>query len=178
MERNIVLIGFMAVGKGRTARELARQSGRYAIDCDDLIESFSKMKIREIFEHLGEPHFRRLEKETGLWLEHHVRNTIISTGGGFVNVPNLKKIGVVVYLHSDFEAIVNQVMDHPQAKKKLEKRPLLKSLKKARKLFDNRLPIYREAADVEIDVTGRKTADVAGTILQGLGIAPLAAKDK
>ena len=58
MERNIVLIGFMAVGKGRTARELARQSGRYAIDCDDLIESFSKMKIREIFEHLGEPHFR------------------------------------------------------------------------------------------------------------------------
>ncbi|EKD34057.1 MAG: hypothetical protein ACD_75C02489G0002, partial [uncultured bacterium] len=110
-------------------------------------------------------------------LEHHVRNTIISTGGGFVNVPNLKKIGVVVYLHSDFEAIVNQVMDHPQAKKKLEKRPLLKSLKKARKLFDSRLPIYREAADLEIDVTARKTADVAGTILQGLGIAPLAAKD-
>ncbi len=173
MDRNIVLIGFMAVGKGRTARELARQSGRYAIDCDDLIESFSKMRIKEIFERQGEPHFRRLERETGVWLENNVNNTIISTGGGFVNVPNLKNIGAIVYLHSDFESIITRVMDHPQAKKKLEKRPLLKSLKKARSLYDSRLPIYREAAELEIDVTGRKTGDVARSILQQLGIAPL-----
>lgn len=178
MDRNIVLVGFMAVGKGRTARELARQSGRYAIDCDDLIESSAKMKIRDIFEHLGEPHFRRLEEQTGRWLEHHVRSTVISTGGGFVHVPNLKNIGVVVYLHSDFEAILAQVMDHPLAKKKLEKRPLLKSVKKARQLFDRRLPIYRQAADLEIEVTGRKTAEVAGAILQRLGISPLAAENK
>lgn len=176
MDKNIVLIGFMAVGKGRTARELARQSGRYAIDCDDLIESLGKMKIRDIFASLGEPHFRRLEQETGRWLEHHVSNTVISTGGGFVHVPNLKNIGTVVYLHSDFEAIVAQVMNHPQARKKLEKRPLLKSLKKARKLFDSRLPAYRQAADLEIDVTGRKTAEVAGAILHRLGIPPLAAE--
>lgn len=170
MDRNIVLIGFMAVGKGRTARELARQCGRYAIDCDDLIESRSKMKIRDIFERYGEPHFRQLERETGEWLEHHVSRTIISTGGGFVNVPNLKRIGTVIYLHSDFESIVASVKDHPQAGKKLEKRPLLKNLKKARRLFDSRLPIYREAADIEIEVTGRQTADVAGSILEQLGM--------
>lgn len=173
MESNIVLIGFMAVGKGRTARELARQSGRYAIDCDDLIESFSKMAIREIFRQFGEAHFRRLEQETGVWLEHHVSGTVISTGGGFVAVPNLQKIGVVVYLHSDFQAIIDRIMDHPQAQKKLAKRPLLQNLKKARKLFDSRLPIYREAADLEIGVTNRKTTEVAREILKKLGVTPL-----
>ena len=170
MEKNIVLIGFMAVGKGRTARELARQSGRYAIDCDDLIESFSKMKIREIFKQHGESYFRRLERETGRWLEENVNRTIISTGGGFVNVPNLKNIGVVVHLYSDFEAIITSILDHPQSQRKLKKRPLLKSLKKARKLFDSRLPIYRGAADFEIDVTATKTSDVARAIIQRFGI--------
>lgn len=173
MEKNIVLIGFMAVGKGRTARELARQSGRFAIDCDDLIESRSKMTIGEIFKEHGEPYFRRLERETGQWLENHVTGTIISTGGGFVNVPNLKNIGVVVHLYSDFEAIITSILDHPRAEKKLRKRPLLKSLKKARKLFDSRLPIYRGAADFEIDVTSLKTAEVARAIQRRLGIAPV-----
>lgn len=164
----------MAVGKGRTARELARQSGRYAIDCDDLIESHSKMTIQEIFNQHGEPYFRNLEKKTGLWLENSVSTTIISTGGGFVNVPNLKNIGVVIHLYSDFEHIITSILDHPNAEKKLKKRPLLKSLKKARKLFDSRLPIYRQAADFEVDVTAMKTAEVAETILKRLGIAPLA----
>jgi shikimate kinase len=173
MAGNIVLIGFMAVGKGRTARELARQSGRYAIDCDDLIESFSKMKIRDIFAQHGEPHFRRLEKETGLWLEQHVTGTIISTGGGFVAVPNLKKIGAIIHLYSDFDFIVGRILDHPQAHRKLQKRPLLKNLKKARKLYDSRLPVYRQAADLEIDVTGRRSENIARTIMDRLGIAPL-----
>lgn len=170
MQKNILLIGFMAVGKGRTARELARQSGMYAIDCDDLIESFCKMKIREIFQQHGEPYFRKLEAETGLWLEQHVTNTIISTGGGFVNVPNLKKIGVVVHLYSDFEAIIGAIYDHPRAQEKLKKRPLLKSLKKARKLYESRLPVYRQAADFEIDVTAVKTTEVAQTILRKLKV--------
>ena len=47
MAENIVLIGFMAVGKGKTARELARITGRYTVDTDDLIESMSKSKSRK-----------------------------------------------------------------------------------------------------------------------------------
>ena len=49
MADNIILIGFMGVGKGRTARELSRLTGRFTVDTDDLIESFTKLKIRKIF---------------------------------------------------------------------------------------------------------------------------------
>jgi len=89
MNENIVLIGFMAVGKGRTARALSKLTGRFCVDTDDLIESLVKMKIKKIFEAWGEPHFRELEKQTGQWLANNVRSTVISTGGGFFTVENL-----------------------------------------------------------------------------------------
>ena len=111
MKKNIVLIGFMGVGKGRIARMLAAKTGRFAVDCDDLIESFSNSKVKKIFAQFGEPRFRELELEVALWLESNVRKTIISTGGGFLQVPNLSKIGKVVYLHSDFDQIVEGIVE-------------------------------------------------------------------
>ena len=62
-EENIVLIGFMGVGKGRTARALADATGMFAVDTDDLSESRMKMKIRQILSERGEPFFRSLENQ-------------------------------------------------------------------------------------------------------------------
>ncbi len=99
MADNIVLIGFMGVGKGQVGRALAEKSSMMLLDCDDAIESAANKKIKNIFEDQGEEAFRRMEKKLANWLENHVTGTIISTGGGFLNVPNLKKIGPIVYLH-------------------------------------------------------------------------------
>lgn len=63
VKENIVLVGFMGVGKGRTARCLAEMTGRYALDCDDLIESYTNSRIRKIFQEDGEAVFRELEKK-------------------------------------------------------------------------------------------------------------------
>ena len=57
MADNIILIGFMGVGKGRVARALVGKTGMVAIDTDDLIESLVNMKIRKIFALHGEPYF-------------------------------------------------------------------------------------------------------------------------
>ena len=54
---NIILIGFMGVGKGTVARALSRESKYFAIDTDDLIESLENRKIKEIFESEGESYF-------------------------------------------------------------------------------------------------------------------------
>lgn len=89
--KNIVLIGFMGVGKGSIAREVLKHSDYIAIDTDDLIESMSNKKIKNIFKHEGEAYFRKLEKNISLWLENSVQNTLVSTGGGFYKVENLKK---------------------------------------------------------------------------------------
>ncbi|HIP37793.1 MAG TPA: shikimate kinase [Desulfocapsa sulfexigens] len=166
MKGNIVLIGFMGVGKGRTARMLAEKTGKFAVDCDDLIESFTNKKVKEIFAGSGEPHFRKLEKKVAKWLGKKVKDTIISTGGGFYNVPDIRKVGRIVYLHSDFDQILAAIQAHPNAKKKIKKRPLLKDLSKARALFKQRLPLYRDIADIEIKVKGRSIEDIADEIIK------------
>jgi len=161
MSKNIILIGFMGVGKGRTARALAAKTSKYTVDTDDLIETMVKMKIRHIFAEHGEPYFRQLEQQTADWLKKNVKDTIVSTGGGFLQVNNIKKLGKVVYLHSSVEGILKAIKQHPKGEKKIKKRPLLQNLDQARALFENRLSLYRQAADIEINVEGRDIDSVA-----------------
>lgn len=163
--KNMLLIGFMGVGKGTIAREMSKQSNLYALDCDDLIESLENRKIKKIFEESGEEYFRKLEQKTAKWLEKNVKNSIISTGGGFYKVKNLKKIGTIVYLQSSFDEILKRILSHPNAKNKLNKRPLLKDLKKARSIFDKRVKSYEKCADIIINVEKKVPKEIAKEIL-------------
>lgn len=158
----------MGVGKGRTARMLASMTGMFSVDTDDLIESFANTKIKAIFSQQGESAFRKLERKTALWLETGVTNAVISTGGGFFNVPNINKIGQVVYLHGDFENIIQAIYNHPNAMKKIKKRPLLQDLNVAEKLYHTRVPLYRKAADCEVLVDGRKLDDICKEIVDSV----------
>ena len=151
-KKNIILIGFMGVGKGTIARGLVQSSDMFAIDTDDLIESMQNQKIKKIFEEHGEPYFRNLEKKTALWLENSIDNTIISTGGGFYKQENINKIGKVIYLKSSFQGILDRINAAPNAARKLKKRPLLQNLDEATALFDSRVPDYERVADIVVDV--------------------------
>jgi len=170
MANNIILIGFMGVGKGRVARALVEETGMFAIDTDDLIESLVNMKIRKIFEMHGERYFRELEQRTADWLRRNVRNSIVSTGGGFYKVKKLGKKDKVVYLHSSLENIVASMEAHPKAKKKIKKRPLLQNMEKAQSLYEERLPLYRKVADIEINVEQLEAKDAADKIVKNLGL--------
>ena len=164
--KNVILIGFMGVGKGSVAREVIKHSDYMAIDTDDLIESMENRKVKEIFSDNGEVYFRRLEKDVSLWLQNSVKNTLISTGGGFYKVKNLKKIGTVVLLDSPFDEIIKRIKKHPNAARKLKKRPLLSDLKKAKELYNQRRPEYLELADVVIDVTKKSAQDCSKELLK------------
>lgn len=166
--KNIVLIGFMGVGKGRIGRELAKNLGVFALDCDDLIQSANNTKIKEIFAEFGEEYFRKQEKNLAIFLEKSVKNAVISTGGGFYRVPNLKKIGKIIYLKSDFESIINTIKSSPNAQKKIAKRPLLSNLTAAKELFLKREKEYETLADIIIDVRKKSTKDIILQIKKGL----------
>jgi len=137
-----------------------------AIDTDDIIESMANQKIKKIFEDNGEEYFRKLEKDVSLWLEKSVKDTLISTGGGFYKVKNLKKIGTIVLLDSPFEKIISRINEHPNAKAKLKKRPLLSDMKAAKELYKQRRPEYLQLADIVIDVNGKSAVECAKEILK------------
>lgn len=189
-KNNIILIGFMGVGKGTVARAMVKEvqevglkshfrmgekeeAGmvginshfQYVIDTDDLIESMENRTIKKIFANDGEAYFRNLEKKTALWLEESVENTIISTGGGFYRQENLKNIGTVIYLKSSFDGILKRIKKAPNAKNKLKKRPLLQNKKEAMKLYDTRVKEYERVADIIVDVENRDLKLIVKEIL-------------
>lgn len=165
---NIILIGFMGVGKGTVARALVKNSDYFAVDTDDLIESLENKKIKKIFEEMGEPYFRALEKKCALWCEKNITGSIISTGGGFYKQENLKKIGKVIYLQSTFEKILEGIQNSPNAKKKLKKRPLLNDLEEAKKIYNQRVKEYEQVADFIINVEDWNEQNAVKNILEKL----------
>lgn len=164
--QNIILIGFMGVGKGSIAREVVAQSNMIAIDTDDIIESMQNMRVKKIFETYGEAHFRALEARVAQWLEMSVSHTLISTGGGFYKQENLKRIGIVVLLEAPFERIYERILAHPNAEKKLKKRPLFQDKKRAKALYDERYNDYHRVADVVVDVSEKELRLCAQEIIQ------------
>lgn len=164
-KNNIILIGFMGVGKGTVARALVKKSNMFAIDTDDLIESMENRKIKKIFDLEGEPYFRALEKKTSLWLQKSVNNTIISTGGGFYKQEDINKIGKVVYLKSSFQGILDRINAAPNAVNKLKKRPLLQNMEEAIKLYNLRAEEYEKVAKIIVDVENKDLKDIVKEIL-------------
>ncbi len=165
---NIILIGFMGVGKGTVARALVKATDYFAIDTDDLIESIENKKIKKIFEQDGEPYFRALETKCAIWCEKNLTNTIISTGGGFYRQKNLHKIGTVIYLQSTFDKIIEGLKNAPNSKKKFKKRPLLNDLKEAKKIYNQRVKEYEKVANITIDVTHWSEKQAVKDILKAL----------
>lgn len=165
-KNNIILIGFMGVGKGTTARAFAKRYGVYNIDTDDLIESKENRTIPKIFKKKGEAYFRRLEQETADWIECCVDRTLISCGGGFYQVDNLDKLGTVVLLDASFEWIHQRLKNAKNAQKKLAKRPLFSDPAKAKKLYKEREKAYKKVADVIVKVEGKKMDEILKEIAE------------
>lgn len=162
--KNIVLIGFMGSGKTVVSRVLSRKLKMKIIDIDTLIEKKARLKIKDIFKKFGEEYFRDLEEKVTRYVARK-RNIIISTGGGIIkrenNIKNLKKNGIIVYLKNTFETSCKRL-------KGKKDRPLFneKNLKATRKLFLQRLPLYKKAADIIIKTDDKSVKEVAEEIIK------------
>jgi shikimate kinase len=154
----------MGVGKTTVGAELSRRLGWPLLDTDSEIESRSNMTIREIFDWLGEPHFRELEQQV-IESEAVREKRILSLGGGaFMPERNrqlLLTACTVVYLAAPWSYL------RPAVQRLKNTRPLLRSSSPAEleKLFNTRHPVYNQA-HVRVSVPGRTPAEVATRILE------------
>ena len=81
LDRPVVLVGLMGVGKSTVGRRLAKRLGLSFVDSDTEIEDAAGYPAAEIFERYGETDFRDGERRlVARLIEGEVR--VIATGGG------------------------------------------------------------------------------------------------
>lgn len=78
---NIILTGFMGVGKSTVGAIVALMLKREFVDMDCLLEARASMTIAQIFAKQGEAAFRALERQLAFELAQR-KTLVIATGGG------------------------------------------------------------------------------------------------
>lgn len=114
IDRPVVLVGMMGVGKSSVGRRLATLLHMPFVDADEEIETAAQMTIPEIFAAYGEGYFRDGERRVIARLIDGAGNRkVIATGGGaFVNAETRALIldrAIAVWLDSDVDTLVERV---------------------------------------------------------------------
>ena len=149
-DSTIILIGMMGAGKTTIGKSLANHLDKTFIDSDHEIQKRTGVKIPIIFEIEGEAGFRK--RETDMLKELlKIDNIVLATGGGIIiNEENrnlIKEKGTIIYLR----ATVNDLLNRTRHDKN---RPLLQTTDPQAKLtdlYDQRDPIYCEAAHIVVE---------------------------
>ena len=160
---NVVLFGFMGVGKTTVGRLLAPRLGYLFVDSDTEAEQELGMRISAAFAQLGEPGFRAVERRVIRRLVKSDR-LVIALGGGAVldssNVAVLRGTGKMILLTASPEEI--SLRTHSDSN-----RPLLageNKIGRIKNLMSERLERYLAAADAVVDTNGVPPIRVAEAI--------------
>jgi len=166
MVSKIILVGMMGAGKTTIGKLLSNKLGYDFIDLDKIIEENSGVKINTIFEIEGELGFR--ERELQVLIDSLEKDkVVISTGGGVVTYEksraHLKKHNaLIIYLKANLQTLFNRLKND-------NSRPILNVDDKERiieKILEEREPYYQDLADMKIDTSQIKSADVVKFIIK------------
>jgi shikimate kinase len=111
LDRPLVLVGLMGVGKSTVGRRLARRLGLPFVDSDSEIEGAAGFPAAEVFERYGEQDFRDGERRlVARLLEGEVR--VIATGGGAYVDPGTRKLlnerAITVWLDAPVDVLTER----------------------------------------------------------------------
>lgn len=144
IDRPVVLVGLMGVGKSTVGKRLATLLNTNFVDADDAIEEAAQMRVSEIFEQFGEDYFRDGERRVIARLMEEGHGVIATGGGAFVNGETRALIleqGIAVWIDCDIDTLVERTG-------RRNTRPLLKNgdpKEILTRLRDERKPHYGEA---------------------------------
>lgn len=162
MSPRAVIVGPPGSGKSTVGPLLAEALGVGFRDVDEDIVAREKRAISDIFATDGEPAFRALEeKAVAVALEEH--DGVLSLGGGAPMTPGTRERlagHTVVFLNVGMATGIQRTGLSTA-------RPLLAGVNPRatfKKLLDERVPVYREIATVEIDTDTRTPAEVVAAV--------------
>jgi shikimate kinase len=162
---NLILIGMPGSGKSTVGVVLAKQTARDFIDTDVTIQTSEGRSLQDIVDRDGYMALRRLEEETLLRIS--LRNHVIATGGSAVYseaaMIHLKSDGFVVFLDVDLPTLKKRI--HDFGTRGLAKSPG-QSLDD---LYKERLPLYRQYADLVVECGNLSHEEVSARIIEALG---------
>lgn len=141
-QKNLVLVGMPGCGKSTVAKLLSQKTGRECVDTDSLVELCGET-IPQIFAKYGEDEFRNRETQAIKSVAKE-QGKIIATGGGAIlreeNRIALRENSTVIFLNAPLETLAT------------EGRPLSKDYETLCKMYEKRLPLYLETADLTVEV--------------------------
>jgi shikimate kinase len=145
LNRPIVLVGLMGVGKSTVGRRLAKRLGLPFVDSDSAIEDAAGgASAAEVFERFGEDDFRDGERRLVARLVEGERRVIATGGGAFVD-PRTRQLlnerAITIWLDAPVDILAERTS-------RRNTRPLLRtSDPKAtlERLSEERRPSYQEA---------------------------------
>lgn len=166
---NIVLIGYRGTGKSVVGAIVAEKLGRSCLSMDEEIVSRAGMSVPEIVKKEGWPGFR--DRETQVAEDFANRDGIvIDCGGGVIERPeNMESLGArgrVFWLRAGVDVIVGRISDDTQRPALVEGKTFTDEV---REVLERRTPMYRSAADWEIDTGSLTPEEVADRIISLCG---------
>ena len=165
--KNIFLIGMMGAGKSTIGKALSKSLSLPHIDIDNDIQNLMDMSIDKIFKEYGENRFRLIESA---FFKESTKNDgfIFSTGGGIIEDKNNRLVlinkGISVFLDCSIETLEQRISNSTSARPMLNK----SSHKSLRELYHNRLPLYKNCAQIIINTDGLTVSQTIKKILSDI----------
>lgn len=162
--RHLLFVGLSGSGKSTVGQLVADELGATLFDIDQLLVRQIGMPVSQMFGKLGEPEFRRMERDavSAAWAAEGP--SIIVPGAGWAAQPGQMEAGrsrsLTFYLECPPPVAARRIAEG-------EVRPLLTGVdpeERLRALLKDREPFYR-LADYEVATAKRTAADVAGEVV-------------
>ena len=163
---NIVLIGYRGTGKSSVAKLLATRTRWPIVSTDLEIIRKAGMPVPDIIRKRGWDYFRDVESEICKQVGKKDR-TIIDTGGGAVlrkeNVESLRQRGRMFWLTAEVTTVMARIKNNSDRPSLTGKKSYVEEVEE---VLNERLPLYKAAADHVIPTDDRTIEEIANEIQQ------------
>lgn len=161
---NIILIGMAGAGKSTTGVVVAKILQKDFIDGDLVIQTVTGRSLQDIIDREGNEAFRKIENQVLCGID--AENAVIAPGGSAIYYPqamaHLREKGIVVYLHVPLPEIQRRLTNLATRGVTLAEGQTIADL------YNERLPLYEEYADIRIDTEGNTLEETVAKIVEAV----------